>query len=51
MTRQTVADFYKTYYVPGNATLVIAGNVTPEQGLAMARKALGAVAGPPGPRR
>ena len=42
MTRQTVADFYKTYYVPGNATLVIAGNVTPEQGLAMARQALGA---------
>ena len=42
MTRQTVYDFYKTYYVPGNATLVIAGNVTPEQGLAMARKALGA---------
>ena len=42
MTRQTVADFYKTYYAPGNATLVVAGNVTPEQGLAMARKALGA---------
>lgn len=41
MTRQTVADFYKTYYVPGNATLIIAGNVTPEVGLAMARKALG----------
>ena len=42
MTRQTVYDFYKTYYSPGNATLVIAGNVKPEQGLAMARKALGA---------
>lgn len=41
MTRQTVYDFYKTYYAPSNATLVIAGNVTPEQGLAMARKALG----------
>ncbi len=42
MTRQTVYDFYHTYYVPGDATLVISGNVTPDQGLAMARKALGA---------
>ena len=42
MTRQTVYDFYHTYYVPSNATLVISGNVTPAQGLAMARKALGA---------
>ena len=41
MTHQTVVDFYKTYYAPGNATLVIAGNVTPDQGLEMARKALG----------
>lgn len=41
MTPQTVQDFYHTYYVPGDATLVISGNVTPEQGLAMARKELG----------
>ncbi len=49
MTRQTVADFYKAYYVPGNATLVITGNVTPEQGLAMARTALGTWAARPVP--
>jgi zinc protease len=42
MTRQTVYDFYHTYYVPGDATLVISGNVTPAQGLAMARKSLAA---------
>ena len=41
MTRQTVYDFYKTFYAPSDATLVISGNVTPEQGLAMARKYLG----------
>ena len=42
MTRQTVLDFYKTYYVPGNTTLVIAGNITPEAGLALAQAAFGA---------
>lgn len=41
MTRQTVLDFYKTYYVPGNTTLVIAGNITPEAGLALAQTAFG----------
>lgn len=41
MTRQTVLDFYKTYYVPGNSTLVLAGNITPEAGLALAQNALG----------
>ena len=33
-------DFYHTYYAPGNATLVIAGNITPEAGLALAQKDL-----------
>lgn len=38
MTRATVVDFYKTYYVPSNTTLVITGNITPEAGLALAKK-------------
>ena len=41
MSRQTVLDFYKTYYVPGNTTLVIAGNITPEAALALAQADFG----------
>jgi zinc protease len=41
MTRETVYTFYKTFYAPADATLVISGHVTPAQGLAMARTALG----------
>lgn len=31
LTRQDVVDFYKTYYRPNNAHLVIVGDMTPEQ--------------------
>lgn len=41
MPRQTIVDFYHTYYVPGNATLVLAGRITPEAGLALAQKCFG----------
>ena len=41
LTRQTELDFYKTFYVPGNATLVLSGNLTPEDGRLMAQKAFG----------
>ncbi len=41
MPRQTILDFYHTYYAPGNATLVLAGRITPEAGLALARKDFG----------
>jgi predicted Zn-dependent peptidase len=41
MTRETVVDFYKAYYVPGDTTLVIAGNISPEGGLALAREYFG----------
>jgi zinc protease len=41
MTRQTVLDFYKDYYVPANTTLVITGNITPDAGLALARQYFG----------
>ena len=42
MPRKTVVDFYHTYYAPGNATLILAGRVTPEEGLALAKKTFGA---------
>ncbi len=42
MPRKTVLDFYHTYYAPGNATLVLAGKLTPEEGLALAKKDFGA---------
>ncbi len=41
MPRQTIVDFYHTYYAPGNATLVLAGRITPEAGRALAEKCFG----------
>lgn len=42
MPRSTILDFYHTYYAPGNATLVLAGRLMPEEGLALAQKMFGA---------
>jgi len=42
MPRKTILDFYHTYYAPGNATLILAGRLTPAEGLAFAQKAFGA---------
>jgi len=42
MPRKTILDFYHTYYAPGNATLILAGRITPEEGLALATKTFGA---------
>ena len=42
MPRKTVVDFYHTFYAPGNATLILAGRITPEEGLALAKKTFGA---------
>ena len=41
MPRQTILEFYHTFYVPGNTTLVLAGRITPEAGLALAQKDFG----------
>lgn len=41
MPRATILDFYHTYYAPGNATLVLAGKLTPDEGLALAKKMFG----------
>jgi len=49
MTRDTVVAFYNTFYAPNNITLVLSGNITPDQGRAMAEKYLGAWASKPVP--
>ncbi len=49
MTRPVVEDFYKTYYVPSNVTLVLSGNLTPAEGRAMAQRAFGDWTGKPPP--
>lgn len=41
MPRKTILDFYHTYYAPSNATLILAGKITPEEGLALAKKTFG----------
>lgn len=41
LTRQDALDWYSRFYAPNNATLVIAGDVTPEQVRALAEKHYG----------
>lgn len=51
LTREEVLAFYRKYYVPANATLVIAGDVTPEEAVAAARTAFDPVPALPAPVR
>jgi len=45
---QDVKDWFKTYYGPANATLVLAGDITPAEAKAKAEKYFGKIpAGPP----
>lgn len=48
-TSQDVLDFYHQFYVPNNATLVVAGDVTPGEVREMAEKYFGDI--PRGPER
>lgn len=41
LTRQDAIDFYKKYYAPNNAILVVAGDVDPENVLALAQQHYG----------
>ena len=43
MTRQQAIDFYKSHYAPNNATLVVAGDVTPEEVRRLAQEKYGKV--------
>ena len=38
-----VAEFFKTYYVPNNASLVIAGDINPEEALKLVEKWFGGI--------
>ena len=46
-TLDDVQQFFRTYYSPANAVLLMIGDVTPEEGFALARRYFGSI--PPGP--
>ncbi|HZY19916.1 MAG TPA: pitrilysin family protein [Ramlibacter sp.] len=43
MTPKDLRDFYRQWYVPGNAAVVVAGDVDPQQVLRLAQKYYGAI--------
>lgn len=45
--RQTALDFYKRYYTPNNAILVVAGDVTPDEVRTLAEATYGKIAARP----
>jgi zinc protease len=47
---EDVRAFHRDYYGPNNAVLAIAGDVSPEQGFALARKYFGGIARRPTPK-
>ena len=49
INRDTLVNVHKAAYRPDNAILVLTGDITPEQGFAMAEKAFGGWAKPEGP--
>jgi zinc protease len=51
MTPQDARDFYKHWYVPANATVVVAGDVDPQQVLRLAQKYYGRIPARPVPTR
>jgi zinc protease len=48
LTREDALSFYRTYYAPNNAILIVAGDITPEEVRAMAETHYGAIAPTPG---
>ncbi len=49
-TLADVQQFFRTYYAPSNAVLLMVGDVTPEEGFALARRHFSPIpAGPPRP--
>ena len=51
MTPQDARDFYKHWYVPANAAVVVAGDVDPQQVLRLAEKYYGRIPARPVPSR
>ncbi|RAN43829.1 peptidase M16 [Herbaspirillum rubrisubalbicans] len=50
MTVQDIAHWYRQWYAPNNATLVVAGDVEPQRVLALARKYFGKIPAHPLPQ-
>lgn len=48
LTREDALSFYRTYYAPNNAILIVAGDVTPDEVKAMAETHYGPIAPTPG---
>lgn len=48
LTRQDALDWYKTYYAPNDAVLIVAGDVTPDEVKTLAEKYYGPLAPTPG---
>jgi zinc protease len=51
MTREDLYGYYRRYYIPNNATLVIVGDVDAEDALRMAEKHFGGIPAGPTPAR
>lgn len=47
LTRQDALDFYREYYAPNNAVLIVAGDVTPEEVRGLAQTHFGPIAANP----
>lgn len=43
LKRQTLVDFYKKYYVPQNASMIIVGDVDPEQAFEKVKESFGSI--------
>jgi zinc protease len=50
LTHSDFLSFYRTYYQPGNATLVIAGDFNPEAVIPLIENTFGAIPASPGPK-
>ncbi len=49
-TSEQLRDFYRTYYAPNNATLLVVGAVDPDQVFALAERRIGTIPSQPAPR-
>jgi zinc protease len=48
-SRKDLEDYFRTYYAPNNATLIVSGDVTPAEVFALAERTLGRIPRQPAP--
>jgi zinc protease len=51
ITLQDAKDYFRTYYAPNNATLVMAGAISPAEGFTLAERHFGPIPSQPPPRK